>query len=277
MRAEIDPNGFATTYLFEYTTEAKFRTQGFIGATKVPQTGVSIGNGLVAQRLDALTPDTAYRFRVIANSNGGTLTDLKTRSFRTDQLEPVFALPDDRGWEMVSPFDKNGGDIQGAGANHGGGVLQAAAQGGALTYTSASSFAGPLGSPGPNQYLSTRGPESWSTENLSLPMLSGTYPESRDQRRSLPALLLRPAGSPGLKRPPLPHLGRRPSARLKTRRCPAPARRRATATTTCAPARAPTKRSSPSPPTASTPPISNSPSPAPPPTSPTSSSRAARR
>ena len=46
------PTALATTYLFEYTTEAEFRTKGFIGATKVPQTGISIGIGLVAQRLD---------------------------------------------------------------------------------------------------------------------------------------------------------------------------------------------------------------------------------
>ena len=79
---------------------------------------------------------------------------------------------------MVSPVDKNGGDIQSFGENHGGGVLQAAAQGGQITYTSASSFAGPLGSPGPNQYVSTRGAGNWATENITLPMLAGTYPES---------------------------------------------------------------------------------------------------
>lgn len=177
LRAEIDPGGLATTYLIEYTTEAEFRTKGFIGATKVPQVGVSIGTGLVAQRLSGLAPDTDYRFRVVATNNLG-ITVGKNRTFRTDLVSPVFALPDDRGWEMVSPIDKNGGEIQAAGQNHGGGVLQAAAQGGAITYTSASSFSGPLGSPGPNQYLSRRGAEGWTTENLTLPMLSGTYPES---------------------------------------------------------------------------------------------------
>jgi hypothetical protein len=178
LRAEIEDNGLATTYLFEYTTEARFRTEGFIGATKVPQTGVSIGTGLVLQHLDQLTPDTAYRFRVVAVNNPGTTVG-ETRSLRTDQLAPTFSLPDDRGWEMVSPFDKNGGEIQGVGANHGGGVLQAAAQGAQVTYTSASSFAGALGSPGPNQYLSTRGQGGWTTQNITLPMLSGTYPESQ--------------------------------------------------------------------------------------------------
>ncbi len=178
LRAEIDPGELPTTYLFEYTTEANFRAKGFIGATKFPQTGVGIGTGLVLQHIGGLLPQTAYRFRAVATNNEG-VTAGKTRSFETDEPEPIFSLPDNRGWEMVSPVDKNGGEIQGVGENHGGGILQAAAAGGAVTYTSASSFANPLGSPGPNQYLSTRGSgPTWSTENITLPMLAGTYPES---------------------------------------------------------------------------------------------------
>jgi hypothetical protein len=177
LRAEIEPGGLATTFLFEYTTEAAFRVKGFSGATKFPQTAVGIGTGLVLKHLGELQPTTAYRFRVVANNEAGVIAGM-TRSFETDEVEPIFSLPDDRGWEMVSPVDKNGGEIQGFGANQGGGVFQAAAQGGAITYTSASSFAGPQGSPGPNQYLATRGGGEWTTDNLTLPMLSGTYPEA---------------------------------------------------------------------------------------------------
>jgi hypothetical protein len=180
LRAEIDPGGLATTYLFEYTTEADFRTKGFIGATKQPQLSVSIGKGLVFQRVRGLVPDTAYRFRAVAINSLDTKTGA-LRSFKTDEPAPVFALPDNRGWEMVSPAAKNGGEIQGFGQNRGGGVIQAAAQGSAVTYTSASSFADAEGSPGPNQYVSTRadGPQ-WATDNVTLPMLSGTYPEAPD-------------------------------------------------------------------------------------------------
>ena len=66
----------------------------------------------------------------------------------TDEALPSFSLPDNRGWEMVSPIEKNGGEIQSFGGNLGGGVIQAAAQGGAFTYTSASSFANAQGAPG---------------------------------------------------------------------------------------------------------------------------------
>jgi hypothetical protein len=179
LRAEIDPNGLATTYLFEYTTEAEYRVKGFIGATKIPQLGVSIGTGAVAQRLGELEADSAYRFRVVAVNNDGTILGA-VRSLRTDEPSPLFTLPDNRGWELVSPVDKNGGDIQSFGQNRGGGVIQAAAQGGAITYTSASSFANAQGSPGPNQYLSSRGPGAWATDNITLPMLSGTYSEAPD-------------------------------------------------------------------------------------------------
>ena len=77
---------------------------------------------------------------------------------------------------MVSPIDKNGGSIQSFGANFGGGVIQAAAQGSTITYTSSSSFQDPQGAPGAGQYISRRGDSAWSTENVTPPGVSGSYP-----------------------------------------------------------------------------------------------------
>ncbi len=179
LRAEIDPAGLATTYLFEYTSEADFRVKGFNAAIKIPQTGIAIGTGSVQQRIGGLDADTGYRFRTVATNNAGTTVGA-VRALRTDETSPVFALPDGRGWEMVSPVDKNGGEIQGFGQNRGGGVIQAAAQGGQITYTSAASFADAQGSPGASQYVSTRGPAGWATDNVTLPMLAGSYPEAPD-------------------------------------------------------------------------------------------------
>jgi hypothetical protein len=174
LRAEINPQGQPTTYLFEYTTEATYRAKGFAGATKIPATGVSIGGGTVLQHTSGLEPETTYRFRAVANSAvAGPI-----RQFTTHETAPVFSLPDNRGWEMVSPVAKNGGEIQSFGENFGGGVIQAAAQGGAITYTSSSSFENPQGAPGAGQYLSRRGESGWSTENVTLPGLSGSYPEA---------------------------------------------------------------------------------------------------
>lgn len=86
------------------------------------------------------------------------------------------ALPDGRGWEMISPIDKNGGGITPAGSIAGGGVLQASADGNSVTYSSAASFgAGAQSAPAGSQYLSTRGVGGWSTENITVPMISGSY------------------------------------------------------------------------------------------------------
>ena len=177
LRAEIESGGRATTYLFEYTPEATFRVKGFTGAKKFPGSGVSIGPGTVVQHLHGLETNTPYRFRVVATNDIG-ITVGEVRSLSTDEESPIFSLPDSRGWEMVSPIDKNGGEIQGFGGNFGGGVIQAAAQGGAITYTSASSFANAQGAPGAGQYASSREASSWATNNITLPALSGSYPES---------------------------------------------------------------------------------------------------
>jgi hypothetical protein len=86
------------------------------------------------------------------------------------------ALPEGRGWELVSPVDKNGGEIAAPGELFGGGVFQAAADGSSVTYSSAASFAAaaPSAPPG-SQYLSARGAGGWSTENLNVPAFSGSY------------------------------------------------------------------------------------------------------
>jgi hypothetical protein len=85
------------------------------------------------------------------------------------------ALPDSRGWELVSPIDKNGGQVDLPGTIAGGGVLQAAAAGGAVTFSSRASFAGGAGAPPASQYVFKRAAADWSTQNITVPILSGTY------------------------------------------------------------------------------------------------------
>jgi hypothetical protein len=97
------------------------------------------------------------------------------REFVTQIEVTTFLLPDNRGWELVSPIEKNGGEIPPAGGTQGGGVLQAAAQGSAITYSSTSSFADADGAFGASQYIGRRQSGGWGTENITLPMVSGGY------------------------------------------------------------------------------------------------------
>jgi hypothetical protein len=88
----------------------------------------------------------------------------------------ALALPDGRGWELVTPVDKNGGQVDPPESIAGGGVLQAAAGGGAVTYSARASFdPNPAGAPIASQYLARRGAAGWSSENLTVPIFSGTY------------------------------------------------------------------------------------------------------
>jgi hypothetical protein len=85
------------------------------------------------------------------------------------------ALPDSRGWELVSPVEKNGGRVDPPETIAQGGDLQAAAQGGAITYSSATSFAAGMGAPIGSQYLAARTSSGWSTQNITAPLFSGSY------------------------------------------------------------------------------------------------------
>lgn len=186
LRAEIDPGGSETTYHFNYITEAAYQAnlsasrEAFSGAAKAPAgTDPGIGSGTAAktvqQSLGGLSPETAYRYRVVArNAEGMTFGD--AHAFTTQGLPGSSPLLDGRGWEMVSPVEKNGGAVAGPGQAFGGGVLQAAASGEAVTYSSLASFGEPAQGASPaNQYLSRRSAGGWLNENITTPALSGSY------------------------------------------------------------------------------------------------------
>jgi hypothetical protein len=183
LRARIDPEGLPTTYRFEYVTQAAFEVTGFSGAALAPVSGSSsLGAGTgtisVVQHVEKLSPTTTYRYR--ARANNGTIVLGQVRALTTEEPTSVFSLPDGRGWEMVSPVDKDGGAIASPESLFGGGAFQAAAGGGSATYSSAFSFAGAPGAPGANQYVSTRGTGGWSTANVTTPTISGSYGDKPD-------------------------------------------------------------------------------------------------
>lgn len=178
VHAQVNANGLTTTLRFEYLTDAAYQAnltavpprEGFAGAT-----GASASGGL-----SSLIPNTTYRYRAVATNSAAPEGVAGTvHSFTTEETAAIFSLPDDRGWEMVSPIDKNGGAVQGPGKNFGGDVLQAAAQGGGITYSSSASFGeGAQGAAAASQYLARRGGEGWSAANITAPQRSGGEPEA---------------------------------------------------------------------------------------------------
>jgi hypothetical protein len=87
---------------------------------------------------------------------------------------PSSHLPDCRAYELVSPADKNGGNVDG-GVNAEGvpAPQQAAADGESVTYASQAAFtsADPLAALAANQYYSRRGQNGWTTDAITPPQI----------------------------------------------------------------------------------------------------------
>ncbi|HEV7771389.1 MAG TPA: hypothetical protein VGO66_12135 [Solirubrobacterales bacterium] len=189
LNAKINPNGLATGYHIDYIAKALYDAN--LAAAKDPFTATSrtppasesnIGAGsaeLSVFQQPSLSPDTAYRYRFVAKNSSGTMTSATFNLATQATGGPI--LLDGRGWEMISPIDKNGGEVSPPGALAGGGALQAAAAGGAITYGSAASFgAGAQGAATASQYVATRTASGWATENITTPLYSATYNTSSE-------------------------------------------------------------------------------------------------
>lgn len=177
LRAQVNPNFFPTQVYFEYEAETAPGVYGPPQSTPASALGELGSDQAVSAHLQGLAPETMYRFRAVADNGNGPPATSSDRVFSTTPLAPPAALPDGRAYEMVSPADKNGGDIVGIDGVQEGGVVQASPDGDAITYLSFMPFgAEPQGNPPGNQYLSHRAAGSgWSTQNITPPLRSGSY------------------------------------------------------------------------------------------------------
>jgi DNA-binding beta-propeller fold protein YncE len=184
LQAQIDPLGDVTSYHFEYLTEAEFQADGesFSGPDQpivAPQPDAVAGSGegdqsVPAQHLQGLSPDTVYRYRVVAtNAISPTGIAGPDHIFITQGAGGSLTLPDGRDWELVSPPDKHGAGIQPNFALTP--TIQASSAGGAMAYlTVAPTEDEPAGNSNFSQVLSIRGPDGWASRDIALPHNQGT-------------------------------------------------------------------------------------------------------
>lgn len=117
LNAQVNPKGPQTRFVFQYITDAAFQSNDpldrFAGATEAPANGALLGNGqkplLAAVVIAGLSPSTSYHYRVVATSDGGTAVG-PAAQFQTRAAEGE-GLPDSRAYELVSPSQKNGGEV----------------------------------------------------------------------------------------------------------------------------------------------------------------------
>jgi hypothetical protein len=181
VEAEVNPGGGATTYHFEYLTEAEFSAdhEGFAGATSVPVPDASLGSGteniLALQHLQNLQPDTGYRYRIAVTSASVTAYG-SSQTFTTEHGGGELQLPDARHWEMVSPPNKEGALIYPLGTHLFEALnVQGSSNGNAIVFmTNAPTEANPTGDGQASDVLGTRGASEWSTQVLTAPHKEGT-------------------------------------------------------------------------------------------------------
>ncbi|HEX6667083.1 MAG TPA: hypothetical protein VF081_10870 [Solirubrobacterales bacterium] len=191
LRASINPEGFPTNYVFEYLTEAAYEAGGesFEGAVEAPPGGApipgTVGAQPVAVTRSGLLPDTEYRFRVVASSECAPgepgkecVVNGAGRRFRT-YLAGAQVLPDGRGYELVSPAQKNGGQVFPADSSfdscgpieckpghyhHFPFPLQSTPEGDAVAYEG-TSFGPSEGAKLENEYIARRSASGWQSTN----------------------------------------------------------------------------------------------------------------
>jgi hypothetical protein len=191
LKGIVNPNNSPTFVRIQYVSQARYDANlgatppqpPFAGGTYDPPAGFALGAGEIAvgftRPLAGLAAGAGYRYRIVATNGFGTVEG-PTKPFATIAAGVGTGLPDNRAWEMVSPLDKGGGEIQGPGDVFGGGLFQAAPTGGLIAYTSDSSFGTAAGAPGASQYISARSANGWLTRNVTQPTDAGGYGVSPD-------------------------------------------------------------------------------------------------
>jgi NHL repeat len=172
-----EPNEEPTKYRFEYgicPSLTRCAASGYEASVPAPEGQISPDFNVhgVSAEAEGLRPGTTYHFRALATNGHGAGKPGEERTFTTEAAGGELVLPDNRGWELVSPPDKQGALIEPIAEV---GVVQAAAGGGGITYlANASTEAGPQGNANEVQVLSSRGAGAWSSQNIAIAHTAAT-------------------------------------------------------------------------------------------------------
>jgi hypothetical protein len=166
LTAQINPNGTATSYQFEYGT-----TTGY--GLSVPVVPAAIGASRAGVKVSAVLNElkaTTYHWRLVASNTAGETTDGPDETF----VYPAGGgLSDGRGYELVTPPQKNGAIISAEFGNGGRRILpQVAEDGQALLAVSIQCFDGPASCTAVREqegepYEFARTPTGWVTRPLA--------------------------------------------------------------------------------------------------------------
>ncbi len=184
LEAQINPEGKATLYHFEYGAEDCSANP----CASIPVPDAQIPSSTEAKTVEAevkgLTPATTYHFRLLAKNPQGEKAESPDDTFTTYLPPQVFGacpndalrkanpsfpppeyssanLPDCRVYEQASPVNKNAGDAMGFVP-----LVKASVNGDRIVFSSASGIPGGEGSQEVPVYLATRNSEGWSTQGL---------------------------------------------------------------------------------------------------------------
>lgn len=173
LSAKVDPEGYDTDYRFQYGTRpcsAAFCEEAPVGGANV---GASTEYVTTTATIEGLLPGTRYYYRIVASNGYGDTVEGPERSFTTFSAG-LPRLPDERAFELVSPVEKDGGDVF---VNHGtegepGAFVsaymprQSASDGEAVVYEG-TPFAATGEASVNDEYISTRTASGWQTHDLS--------------------------------------------------------------------------------------------------------------
>jgi DNA-binding beta-propeller fold protein YncE len=158
LTGRLTPLGSQSTFYFEYGDTAGYGLRVPANGGGIAGTGYAARN--VTQAVEALAPGTLYHYRLVGTNAGGTTTG-DDETFTTDAA----GLPA-RGYEMVSPVDK-----QGVPADNRYTGTYARPDGNAVMYaTRKSALPDAQSNPMIPRVLGTRSADGWANQTLDAPL-----------------------------------------------------------------------------------------------------------